>query len=675
MREIDHPEMKVEERQKRRAKWASGIFALLSLAWLAFGAYFAIFQGWYGDFLQVTLLILAGALFLINLVSVFLIRRGQFALGTGLLYLLALVPPIIATLVIVDIAVFAIIYVGMISAFMIFGVLLQPHRRRAIFASALAGIAVITIEFMGPAFRQEVSNLPRFMTPIIIFITLGVSAVWVRRFMVSGRRIDLSFRSIAAQLNMVVIVAIGSLLFLGLVFVLNAIPLSNALTKINDIYTQGQAISDLLTLVNKTSSGLDRIVLEGDLSDAGETLGYTETMLSQFAEFKSTSEELGFRIEYGFAVENEPVFINIRDKSFEAISLARKNDFWQASQLKQDIDINIDHIILFSEDAAYIRQNTLADLLVEVNTLQQRNTIILFGLLVVGAVLVGVLTINTSRGITSRLSDLIQVAESLTAGDYQARARVTRQDEIGALATAYNTMAGELQATLNNLARRSLQIETSARVSRRLSTILDEAQLAVEVVDQVQTTFDYYHAHIYLFDDEKQNLIMMGGTGEAGRAMLERGHKIETGRGLVGRAGSTNQVVLVPDTSHEQGWLPNPLLPETKSEIAVPIATAGEVLGVLDVQQNAIGGLDESDVDLLRLIASQVAVALQNARAYQVSQNQAQREVMIAEISQRIQSTTDIDQALQVAVREMGRALGAQTSLKLKKTESGNGQE
>jgi putative methionine-R-sulfoxide reductase with GAF domain len=486
-----------------------------------------------------------------------------------------------------------------------------------------------------------------------------------RRPRSSGRSTEKSFRTVAAQLNVVTIVSITALLLLGLVFVLNAIPLNNALARINDIYQQGQAISDLLTLVNKASVGLDQIVTEGDLSRAGETLGYTETMLSQFAKFKTTSEELGFRTEFGFAVENEPVFINIRDKSFEVISLARKNDFSQANELKQDIDVNIDHIILFSENSSYIRQTSLADLLAEVNTLQRRNITILFVFLIVGAVLVAALNINTSRGITGRLAELIQVTESLTAGDYQARAKVSRRDEIGTLGLAYNDMAGELQNTLDNLARRSLQIETSARVSRRLSTILDENQLVFEVVDQVRNSFDYYHAHIYLFDDAKENLIMVGGTGEAGQTMLERDHKIETGQGLVGRAGSTNQVVLVPDVSQEKGWLPNPLLPETVAEIAVPIASAGVVLGVLDVQQDSVGGLGESDVDLLQLIASQVAAALQNARAYSEAQRQAQREAQLGDIGGRIQETSNVEDALKVAVRELSLALDKDTFVRL----------
>ncbi len=280
------------------------------------------------------------------------------------------------------------------------------------------------------------------------------------------------------------------------------------------------------------------------------------------------------------------------------------------------------------------------------------------------------------------ITRLTAVAAQVRAGDLQAQARVETEDEIGVLATTFNSMTAQLRETLSGLeervADRTRALATSAQVSRRLSTILDQKQLATEVVEQLQGAFNYYHAHIYLFDAKHENLLMVGGTGEAGRTLLARGHSIPRGRGLVGRAADTNAVVLVADTAQAAGWLPNPLLPETKAEVAVPIAVADEVLGVLDVQQNRVGGLTAEDAELIRAIADQVAIALRNIRSYDLAQRQAENETLVNTISQQIQGATTVEAAIQVTIRELGRALKAPlTTVRLLTgaSRSGNGQE
>ena len=220
-------------------------------------------------------------------------------------------------------------------------------------------------------------------------------------------------------------------------------------------------------------------------------------------------------------------------------------------------------------------------------------------------------------------------------------------------------LALEREQLEQRVAERTRALETSANISRQLSTILDQTQLVREVVEQLRIAFAYYHVHVFLWDENSQSLRMVGGTGDAGQAMLVMGHTISPDVGLVGRAFTTNSPVVVPDVNQDPDWLPNRLLPGTRSEIAVPINYGDEILGVLDAQESEVNGLGIEDSQLLQTIAGQLAVALRNARLVAQIQREAEQAALINTINRKIVQTADMEGAIQTAAVELARALEA----------------
>lgn len=169
------------------------------------------------------------------------------------------------------------------------------------------------------------------------------------------------------------------------------------------------------------------------------------------------------------------------------------------------------------------------------------------------------------------------------------------------------------------IAQRANQLETVATVSTTTSTVLNPDELLQTVVDLTKERFGLYHAHIYIADEAWDTLLLTAGAGEVGRNMVTTGHaiNISTEQSLVARAYRERKAVIVNDIHVDEGFLPNPMLPETHAEMAVPMIVGDKVLGVFDLQSEKAGEFTEEDALIYNTLASQVAIALQNARLYQ----------------------------------------------------------
>ncbi len=168
---------------------------------------------------------------------------------------------------------------------------------------------------------------------------------------------------------------------------------------------------------------------------------------------------------------------------------------------------------------------------------------------------------------------------------------------------------------------RTQRLAVAASLTERLNSILSFDEVVAEVVSQIKKEFNYYHIHIYLMNDDGKQLIIAEGTGSAGAHMKHSRHCIalDDPTNPIAEAARTSRIVKVDNVRLLPDWSPNPLLPDTYAELAVPIrhGAKGRVMGVLDVQENRINALDEADTNLLRSLANHVAVALTNARLFE----------------------------------------------------------
>jgi PAS domain S-box-containing protein len=165
------------------------------------------------------------------------------------------------------------------------------------------------------------------------------------------------------------------------------------------------------------------------------------------------------------------------------------------------------------------------------------------------------------------------------------------------------------------LERRAIQLQTVAEVGREAAAILDVRQLLDRTVNFVSEGFGFYHVGIFLLEELGQYAVLRAASSEGGRRMLERGHSLPVGQvGIVGSAAAANEPHIALDVGEDAVFFDNPNLPETRSEMALPLSVRGEVIGVLDVQSEEPSAFTEEDVATLRVLADQLAVAIQNAR-------------------------------------------------------------
>jgi len=262
-----------------------------------------------------------------------------------------------------------------------------------------------------------------------------------------------------------------------------------------------------------------------------------------------------------------------------------------------------------------------------------------------------ILTMVLSRSLTKPIDSLIQTFIKVEEGNLSERARVLATNEIGDLAIHFNRMVthlDELQQTMENrVTERTEQLRVSNEVGRIATTILDPDTVITRVVELITESFGYYYAAIFLVDENEHWAELKAATGASGEILKERHHRLPINKtSMVGTAISTREPQVALDTGDSAVRFNNPLLPKTRSELAIPLVSGMRVIGALNVQSVREADFNPDVISTLQSMANQVAIAIENARLFKEMDRaldelrQTNRQYVISAWSDKLKSNT-----------------------------------
>jgi nitrate/nitrite-specific signal transduction histidine kinase len=295
-----------------------------------------------------------------------------------------------------------------------------------------------------------------------------------------------------------------------------------------------------------------------------------------------------------------------------------------ARNLGHDLEVSIQRIVSASE-AQMAETNAM------IQSIIQRR-------LLIGSVIVGggllfafALAFLIERSVTNPVNRLREGAEAFAERRVELKLPVIGRDELSLLAQTFNAVTAELSRSYReleervdlrtrDLARRTAYLRAAAEVGRTASVILEVESLVEIVVSVIKERFDLYYVGLFLRDETGQWAVLKAGSGEAGRAMLARGHRIRVGVGMIGWSIAHAQSRVALEADLDAMRLATPELPETRAEAAIPLRSRGQIIGALTVQSEHSGFFDDAMVAALEVMADQIAAAIDNANLFEESQ-------------------------------------------------------
>ncbi len=265
----------------------------------------------------------------------------------------------------------------------------------------------------------------------------------------------------------------------------------------------------------------------------------------------------------------------------------------------------------------------------------QRQTWIGVGIFISIALIAAAVSLASARIQIRPILELTHIADRIRQGEREIEIPVQARDEIGHLAQAFQAMLAEIQNLIasleqhvqertQDLALRSTYLQAAAEIGSILTSTLDLNVLEQRTVELIRERFNLYYVGLFELDGSGEWAHLRAGTGEAGRRMLERGHRIKVGQGMIGWAIQHAQPRIAQKAELDEVRLRTPELPNTRSEAALPLRSRDRVLGALSIQSDQPDAFNPDTLAIFQVLADQIAAALDNARLFSENQETLQ---------------------------------------------------
>ena len=398
---------------------------------------------------------------------------------------------------------------------------------------------------------------------------------------------------------------------------------ANRLTQVSE--RNGQIERNLLLAARRVQAA--RIDLSGygmdGAANAGEALGEAEQakeLLAQASTALGGSEQATAIEAARLEIEEYKILIG---KMQTAHSEGMENEvralLGEATQKELEIEQRIETMV--AENAQRTEDENAAEL---ARVRRQMIYIIVCCGAALALTLGAVMLIEQS--ITRPIEDLRKGTEALRAGQLETLIAVNGQDELSWLARSFNQMVAQIGKAYTDMEQRvaertraaegrALQLQVAAEVARDAASASELDSLLFRAVNLIRERFDFYYVGIYLIDEISKYAVLRAGSGEAGRSFMQREHKIRVGEvGVIGYCTGVGAPRMVNDVEADFIFRREALLPDTRSELALPLKVGKMVIGALDVQSARVNAFGEDELAALQILADQLAVAIKNMR-------------------------------------------------------------